>query len=246
MGQKVHPYGFRLGFNKTWRSRWYSDRDYAKLLHEDLALRAELKRRFAHAGVSRIEIERAANKLKIDIHTSRPGIIIGRKGAEVDKLRASLEDLTNRRVSINIIEVKNPDLDAHLVAEGISEQLKRRASFRRTMKQRAESVMSAGAKGVKIIVSGRLGGAEMSRSEALVVGSVPLHTLEANVEYGTATSFTTYGAVGVKVWIYHGMFGEEVQEDPNAGLRTRAGRRREGGPRGAGGTGPGETPRTPR
>ena len=165
MGQKVHPYGFRLGFNKTWRSRWYSDRDYAKLLHEDLALRSELKRRFAHAGVSRIEIERAANKLKIDIHTSRPGIIIGRKGAEVDKLKEEVKRRTSREVFINIQEIQKPELDAQLIAESVAMQLEKRVAFRRAMRKAVESALRFGARGIKVRVSGRLNGAEIARSE---------------------------------------------------------------------------------
>ena len=166
MGQKVHPFGFRLGFNKTWRSRWYSDRDYAKLLHEDLALRSTLKKRFAHAGVSKIEIERAANKLKIDIYTSRPGIIIGRKGTEVDKLKTEIQKQTNREVFINIQEIQKPELDAQLISESVALQLEKRVAFRRAMKRALTSAMRSGAKGVKVQVSGRLGGAEMARTES--------------------------------------------------------------------------------
>lgn len=204
MGQKVHPYGFRLGFNKTWRSRWYSDRDYAKLLHEDLALRSELKRRFAHAGVSRIEIERAANKLKIDIHTSRPGIIIGRKGAEVDKLKEEVKRRTSREVFINIQEIQKPELDAQLIAESVAMQLEKRVAFRRAMRKAVESALRFGARGIKVRVSGRLNGAEIARSEWYQDGRLPLHTLKADIDYGTATANTTYGTIGVKVWLYKG------------------------------------------
>ena len=186
MGQKVHPYGFRLGFNKTWRSRWYSDRDYAKLLHEDLALRAELKRRFAHAGVSRIEIERAANKLKIDIHTSRPGIIIGRKGAEVDKLKEEVKRRTSREVFINIQEIQKPELDAQLIAESVAMQLEKRVAFRRAMRKAVESALRFGARGIKVRVSGRLNGAEIARSEWYLHGQLPLQTLRADIDYGFA------------------------------------------------------------
>jgi len=190
-----------------------------------------------YAGISSIEIERTREEVKVLLKTARPGLVIGPKGAEVDKLKASLEDLTNRRVAINIIEIKNPDLDAKLCAEGIADQLKRRASFRRTMKQRAEACMQAGAKGVKIQVAGRLGGAEMSRTEAMIIGSIPLHTLEADVDYGFAASFTTYGVIGCKVWIYRGMFGDVPNEEEQAAAAamTRARRRREragGGGRG--------------
>ena len=204
MGQKVHPFGFRLGFNKTWRSRWYSDRDYAKLLHEDLALRSNQKKRFAHAGVSKIETERAANKLKIDIYTSRPGIIIGRKGAEVDKLRDDLMKRMGRPVHINIQEVQRPELDAQLVAQSIAGQLERRVAFRRAMKKAMESAFRFGAKGVKIMVSGRLGGAEIARSEWYQEGRLPLHTLKADIDYGFAEARTASGKIGCKVWVYKG------------------------------------------
>ena len=165
MGQKVHPYGFRLGFNKTWRSRWYASREYADLLHEDLRLRTLLKRRFSHAGVSRIDIERAANKLKVDIHTSRPGIIIGRKGTEVDRLRQELQRTTGREVFINILEIQKPELDAQLIAESVAAQLEKRIAFRRAMRKAVESALRFGARGIKVRVSGRLNGAEIARSE---------------------------------------------------------------------------------
>jgi small subunit ribosomal protein S3 len=195
MGQKVHPYGFRLGFNKTWRSRWFADKDYAKLLHEDLKLRSELKRRFAHAGVSRIDIERAANKLKVDIHTSRPGIIIGRKGTEVDRLRQELQKVTGREVF---------ELDAQLIAESVAAQLEKRIAFRRAMRKAVESALRFGARGIKVRVSGRLNGAEIARSEWYLHGQLPLQTLRADIDYGFAQAFTTYGAIGVKVWLYKG------------------------------------------
>ena len=204
MGQKVHPYGFRLGFNKTWRSRWYSDRDYAKLLHEDLALRQDLKKRFAHAGVSRIETERAANKLKIDIYTSRPGIIIGRKGAEVDKLKAELEKQYGGQVYITVKEIKKPELDAQLVSENVATQLEKRVAFRRAMKRSVQSALRLGAQGIKIMVAGRLGGAEIARTEWYREGRVPLHTLRANVDYGFAEAHTTMGQIGVKTWLFKG------------------------------------------
>ena len=204
MGQKVHPHGFRLGFNKTWRSRWFADKDYAKLLHEDLKLRDTLKKRFAHAGVSKIEIERAANKLKIDIHTSRPGIIIGRKGTEVDKLKQEIQKKTNREVFVNIQEIQKPELDSQLIAESVAMQLEKRVAFRRAMRKAVESALRFGARGIKVRVSGRLNGAEIARSEWYLHGQLPLQTLRADIDYGFAEAFTTYGAIGVKVWLYKG------------------------------------------
>ena len=204
MGQKVHPYGFRLVYNKSWHSRWYAEKDYSKLLHEDLELRSKLKKRLSHAGVSEIDIERAADKLRVTIFTSRPGIIIGRKGAEVDKLRDDLMKLVGREVHINIQEIQRPELDAQLVAENLAGQLVRRVAFRRAMKKSMESAFRFGAKGFKIMVSGRLGGAEIARTEWYQDGRLPLHTLKADIEYGFAESRTTYGVVGCKVWIYRG------------------------------------------
>src|SRR6187397_1946927 len=204
MGQKVHPYGFRLGFNKTWRSRWFADKDYAKLLHEDIKLRAELKKQFLHAGVAKIEIERAANKLKIDLHTSRPGIIIGRKGAEVDKLRQDLQKKTGREVFINILEIQKPELDAQLIGESVAMQLEKRVAFRRAMRKAVESALRFGARGIKIRVSGRLNGAEIARSEWYLHGQLPLHTLRADVDFGFHEAHTTFGQIGVKTWIYRG------------------------------------------
>jgi small subunit ribosomal protein S3 len=204
VGQKVHPYGFRLGFNKTWRSRWFADRDYAKLLHEDLKLRDALKKRFMHAGVSKIEIERAANKLKIDIHTSRPGIIIGRKGTEVDKLKQEIQKQTNREVFINIQEIQKPELDAQLISESVAMQLEKRVAFRRAMRKAVESALRFGARGIKVRVSGRLNGAEIARSEWYLHGQLPLQTLRADIDYGQAEAGTTYGRIGVKVWLYKG------------------------------------------
>ena len=204
MGQKVHPYGFRLGFNKTWRSRWFADKDYAKLLHEDLKLRDDLKKRFAHAGVSKVEIERAANKLKIDIHTSRPGIIIGRKGAEVDKLKAQVQKRTNREVFINIQEIQKPELDAQLIAESVAMQLEKRIAFRRAMRKAIQSAMRQPNVGIKVRVSGRLNGAEIARSEWYLHGQLPLQTLRADIDYGFSEARTTYGAIGVKVWLFQG------------------------------------------
>jgi small subunit ribosomal protein S3 len=204
VGQKVHPYGFRIGFNKTWRSRWYAEKKYAELLHEDLTLRANLKRRLGHAGVSAIEIERAANKLKVNILTSRPGIIIGRKGVEVDRLKDEIRKRTNRDVFINILEVDKPEIDAQLVSESIAMQLEKRVAFRRAMRKAVESAQRFGAKGIKVRVSGRLGGHEIARTEWYLEGQLPLHTLRSDVDYGFAEARTTYGVIGVKVLIYRG------------------------------------------
>jgi small subunit ribosomal protein S3 len=204
MGNKTHPYGFRLVYNKTWHSRWYAEDAYADTLHEDLKLRRKLKERLYHAGVSEIDIERAAEKLRVTIYTSRPGIIIGRKGAEVDKLRDDLQKELGREVHINIQEIQRPELDAQLLAENIAGQLVRRVSFRRAMKKAMESSFRFGAKGVKIMVGGRLGGSEIARTEWYQDGRLPLHTLKADIDYGLAESKTTYGVIGVKVWIYKG------------------------------------------
>ena len=204
MGQKVNPIGFRLGYTQDWRSRWFATRDYADLLHEDIRLRDMIRERFHHAGVSRVEIERAANKLKVDIHTARPGIVIGRNGTEVDRLKKDIESQTNREVYVNIQEVHRPELDAQLVAENIALQLERRVAFRRAMRRAVETAMRFGAEGFKVRCSGRLGGLEISRSEWYLQGRMPLHTLRADIDYGTAESLTTYGKIGVKVWVYRG------------------------------------------
>ena len=204
MGQKVHPYGFRLGYNKTWRSRWFAEKDYAKLLHEDLALRRDLKKTLGNAGVSKVEIERAANKLKIDIYTSRPGIIIGPKGAKVDKLRQDIQKRTSRDVYININEIQKPELDAQLISESVAAQLEKRVAFRRAMRKAVESALRFGAKGIKVRVSGRLSGAEIARSEWYLHGQLPLQTLRADIDYGFAEARTTYGQIGVKVWLFKG------------------------------------------
>ena len=204
MGQKVHPYGFRIGFNKTWRSRWYAEKKYAELLHEDLKLRRELKQRLGHAGVSAIEIERAANKLKVNILTSRPGIIIGRKGVEVDRLKDEIRKRTQRDVFVNILEIDKPEIDAQLVGEAIAMQLVKRVAFRRAMRKAVESAQRFGAKGIKVRVAGRLGGAEIARAEWYLEGQLPLHTLRADLDYGFAEARTTYGVIGIKVWIYRG------------------------------------------
>jgi len=204
VGQKTHPYGFRLVYNKTWHSRWFAERNYADLLHSDLQLRRDLKRRLGHAGVSEVDIERAAERLRVTIYTSRPGIIIGRKGAEVDKLRDDLMKAMGRPVHINIQEIQRPELDAQLVAENVANQLVRRVSFRRAMKKAMESAFRFGAKGFKIMVSGRLGGAEIARYEWYQEGRLPLHTLKAEIDYGLAEARTTSGIIGVKVWVYRG------------------------------------------
>ena len=204
MGQKVHPQGFRLGYTKTWNSRWFASKNYREWLHEDLQIKRKLKRRFAHAGVSKIEIERAANKFKINILTSRPGIIIGRKGAEVDRLKAEIESETGRDVFINIEEINRPEIDAQLTAESIALQLERRVAFRRAMRKAVESALQFGAQGIKVKCSGRLAGNEIARSEWYINGRLPLQTLRADIDYGIAEAKTTYGVIGVKVWIYHG------------------------------------------
>lgn len=204
MGQKVNPIGFRLGITRTWDSRWYAEADYAKLLHEDLKLRNFLKKRLYNSGVSKIEVERAANKAKINIFTARPGLIIGKKGAEVESIKKELAKLTDKDVFLNIQEVRKPELDAQLVAENVALQLERRVAFRRAMKKSVTSSLKFGAKGIKITCSGRLGGAEMSRTEWYREGRVPLHTLRADIDYGFAEAKTTYGIIGVKVLIYKG------------------------------------------
>ena len=215
MGQKVHPTGFRLGFNKTWRSRWYAEKEYANLLHEDILLKKDLKKRFAHAGVSRVEVERAANKLKISIFTSRPGIIIGRKGQEVDKLKQEIQKKTGKEVFINIQEILKPELDAQLVSESVALQLEKRIAFRRAMRKAVDAALRFGAKGIKVRVSGRLNGAEIARSEWYLHGQLPLHTLRADIDYGTSEAKTSFGQIGVKCWIYK---GEQDALKPNKGL----------------------------
>jgi small subunit ribosomal protein S3 len=232
MGQKVNPIGSRVGITEDWKSRWYAPKNaFGDFLVEDQKVRkhidGRLNRKPPFAAVSEILIERTREEVTITLKTARPGLVIGPKGAEVDKLREELEDLIKRKVApIKVIEIKNPDLNAQLVAEAIAEQLKKRASFRRVMKMRMDATMQAGAKGIRIGVSGRLGGAEIARSEKSTVGSVPLTTLQADVNYGYAIAFTTYGAIGVKVWIYRGMYGEEVLEtDIRPGGGPRRGRR---------------------
>src|SRR5437870_6378950 len=204
MGQKVHPYGFRLGVTKTWRSRWFAKQDYAKLLREDLELKDNLRERLKSAGVSAIEVDRPGNKLRITIHTSRPGIIIGRKGAEIEKLKGDLAKSTKREVFIDIQEVHKPELDAQLVSESIGLQLEKRVAFRRAMRKAVDSALRFGCKGIKVRVSGRLNGNEIARSEWYLQGRLPLHTLRADIEYGFSEAKTTYGVIGVKCWIYRG------------------------------------------
>lgn len=204
MGQKVHPIGLRLGIIKTWDSRWFAKKNYAALLHEDLKIRKIVKERLTHAGVAKIEIERAGQKAKINIHTARPGIIIGKKGAEVDKLKKDLESITGKQMYINIQEIRRPELEAQLVAENIALQLERRIAFRRAMKKSVTSALRLGAQGIKITCAGRLAGAEIARTEWYREGRVPLHTLRADIQYGFAEAKTTMGQIGVKVWIYRG------------------------------------------
>lgn len=204
MGQKVSPTGFRLGITEEWRSRWYADKDYAKNLANDLAIRKFLDKQLARAAVSKIEIERAGDKIKIIVTTARPGVVIGKKGAEIDSLRKKLEKVANGPVSIEVVEVKRPELDAALIAQSVAEQLEGRVAFRRAMRKAVQSARKSGAKGIRIQCSGCLGGAEMSRREWYREGRVPLHTLRAKIDYGFATAATTMGSIGVQVWVYHG------------------------------------------
>jgi small subunit ribosomal protein S3 len=214
MGQKVHPRGFRLGVIESSDSKWYARREYRELLHEDLKLRKFLKERLYHAGISKVEIERAANKAKINIYTARPGIVIGKKGTEIEKLKSELARLTNKETFINIHEVRRPDLDAQLVAENVALQLERRVAFRRAMKEAVSRGMRMGALGIKVYCGGRLGGAEIARSEWYREGRVPLHTLRADISYGLAEAKTTYGVIGVKVWIFRGEILTRHEDDP--------------------------------
>ena len=214
MGHKTHPKGFRVGVIDTWDSRWFANRDYALLLHEDVRVRKFLKKRLYHAGISKIEIERAANKAKVNIHTARPGIVIGKKGAEIEKLKAELNKLMGKETYINIIEVRRPDIDAQLVAENVGLQLERRVAFRRAMKEAVARAMRMGAQGVRIQASGRLGGTEIARREWYREGRVPLHTLRADISYGFAEAKTTYGIIGIKAWVMRGdvLSREEEQQ----------------------------------
>ena len=217
MGQKVHPIGFRIGITEDWRSRWYAGKKlFGVLLIEDHRIRSYIKDKYRFAGIPKIEIERTREEVKVILHSARPGLIIGRKGAEVDKLREELEDLTDRRVNVNIIEIKNADTSAQLAAEGIADALLKRQAFRRVMRMRCESVMQAGALGVKIELEGRLGGAEMSRREKQIMGSIPLQTLQSNIDYGFTEARATYGIIGIKVWIYKGQYSEEDADGADA------------------------------
>ncbi len=213
MGQKVHPRGFRLGVIEGWDSKWYAGREYSALLHEDIRIRQFIKRRLYHAGIAKVEIERAANKAKVNVHTARPGIVIGKKGAEIEKLKGELNKLTQRDCFINIHEVRRPDIDAQLVAENVALQLERRVAFRRAMKEAVARAMRMGALGIRIQSSGRLGGAEIARREWYREGRVPLHTLRAEIGYGLAQAYTTYGVIGVKVWIFRGEVITRQEED---------------------------------
>ena len=223
MGQKVHPYGFRLGINKPWKSNWYAKKDYPDLLLEDIRLRRHLKKALSHAGVSNVEIERSANRIRINIHTARPGIIIGKKGLEVDRLKEELQRMIGgKQVNLNIKEIRRAELDANLIAQNIALQLEKRISFRRAMKKSVVSSLRFGAKGIKIRCSGRLAGAEIARSEWYREGRVPLHTLRADIDYGTHEALTTYGIIGIKVWVYKGDIFKERQEVPKAAEETEA------------------------
>lgn len=204
MGQKINPVGLRIGVIRDWESKWYAGKDYADLLHEDIKIREFVEKRLKDAAISTVEIERAANRVNITVHTAKPGMVIGKGGSEVEALRKALNELTGKRVHINIVEVKKPDLDATLVADNIARQLENRVSFRRAQKQTLQRAMRAGAKGIRTQVSGRLGGADIARAEYYSEGTVPLHTLRADIDYGTAEADTTYGKLGVKVWIYRG------------------------------------------
>lgn len=219
MGQKVNPIGLRVGINRTWDSRWYAGRDYAKKLVEDLRLREYVEERLKLAGISKVIIERAAKNTKVTVHTARPGVIIGKKGADIEKLRSDLSKRAGGDVALNIIEVRKPEMDAQLAAEGVAQQLERRVSFRRAMKRATQSAMRLGAGGIRINVSGRLGGADIARTEWYREGRVPLHTLRADLDYGTAEALTTFGIIGVKVWIYK---GDIMEHDPMAQDKRRA------------------------
>jgi small subunit ribosomal protein S3 len=253
MGQKVHPIGFRLGVNvgnrhvKEWQGKWYADKDYTKFLHEDLRVRQLIIGRLAEAGVSRVDIERSANQMTVTIHAAKPGIVIGKSGVKVEELRRNLEAMTGKRVRVTIQEIRQPELDAYLVARSVADQLERRVAFRRAMKQAVGRAMRFGAKGVRIQVSGRLGGAEMSRREWEREGRVPLHTLRADIDFGQAEARTTYGVIGVKVWIYRGDVAPTariVGTDPAVAAATAPDRRGGGrpGPGGPGGPGRGPAP----
>lgn len=217
MGQKVNPHGMRVGVIQDWDAKWYAEKDFADKLHEDLAVREYIAKKLSDASVSRVEIERAANRINVSIHTAKPGMVIGKGGSEVDALRNGLNNLTGKRVHVNIVEIKRPDMDATLVAKSIAEQLENRISFRRAQKQSIQRTMRSGAKGVRTMVAGRLNGADIARSESFAEGSVPLHTLRADIDYANEEADTTYGKIGIKVWIYKGEVLPEVREDKKGG-----------------------------
>jgi small subunit ribosomal protein S3 len=232
VGQKVNPHGFRLGITTDFKSRWYANKLYKDYVAEDVAIRRLLQRGMERAGISKVEIERTMDRVRVDIHTARPGIVIGRRGAEADRIRGDLEKLTGKQVQLNILEVKNPEIDAQLVAQGVAEQLSSRVSFRRAMRKAMQTAMKSGAKGIRVQCSGRLGGAEMSRSEFYREGRVPLHTLRADIDYGFYEARTTFGRIGVKVWIYRGEAAATRAEREAAAAALRAGQRPGGGPGG--------------
>jgi small subunit ribosomal protein S3 len=231
VGQKVNPHGFRLGITTDFKSRWYANKLYKDYVAEDVAIRRLLQRGMERAGISKVEIERTMDRVRVDIHTARPGIVIGRRGAEADRIRGDLEKLTGKQVQLNILEVKNPEIDAQLVAQGVAEQLSSRVSFRRAMRKAMQTAMKSGAKGIRVQCSGRLGGAEMSRSEFYREGRVPLHTLRADIDYGFYEARTTFGRIGVKVWIYRGEAAATRAEREAAAAAARAGQRPGGGGR---------------
>jgi len=231
MGQKINPYGFRLGITTDFKSRWYADKLYKDYVKEDVAIRRMLQKGMDRAGISKVEIERTRDRVRVDIHTARPGIVIGRRGAEADRIRGDLEKLTGKQVQLNILEVKNPEIDAQLVAQGVAEQLSSRVAFRRAMRKAIQSAMKSGAKGIKVQCGGRLGGAEMSRSEFYREGQVPLHTLRADIDYGFYEARTTFGRIGVKVWIYKGDAPQTRAEREAKAAAARAGAGAGGGGR---------------
>lgn len=242
MGQKVHPESMRVGYIHDWKSNWFTERDFSDYLAEDVAIRRHIIGKLSHAGLSTITIRKDANEVEVNIHTARPGIVIGKSGSEVDALRKDLHRMTRKQIKVNILEIKRPELDANLVAQSIAEQLRNRVAFRRAMKRALTSAMRSGAKGCKVQVSGRLGGAEMSRSEFYREGRVPLHTLRANIDYGFYEARTTFGRIGVKVWIYKGdITNKELAREQASQKSTRPERRDDRGPRGGGG---GRGPRT--
>ncbi|GAA0360537.1 30S ribosomal protein S3 [Alkalibacterium iburiense] len=217
MGQKVNPHGLRVGVIQDWDAKWYAEKDFADKLHEDLAVREHIAKKLSDASVSRVEIERAANRINVSVHTAKPGMVIGKGGSEVDALRNELNNLTNKRVHVNIVEIKKPDIDATLVAKSIAEQLENRISFRRAQKQAIQRAMRQGAQGIRTLVAGRLNGADIARSEGFSEGTVPLHTLRADIDFANEEADTTYGKLGVKVWIYKGEVLPEIKEDKEGG-----------------------------